>query len=363
MKVADIVHQLIAVLPRYTDLFSDSISVTSLIRNGNEIEATTNVDHGLVEGDYVYIHGALTPITISSLTRTGNVAKAITVSNHDLTTGYQTEVGIIGANQAEYNGIHNFIKEDNRRTFYFEVLGNPATPATGSIKLIQDIKAGYNGWHQVYIIDTTHFGFHTTAQMESPALGVEIVLKKNFRISGAISIERAIESYTKQPTDSLWAFVVKGATIASKDRYTFNDGTKAIAAGQDFRTTIIEPFSVYVFNPTSSSLSAVEQRDQMEDVARAMYKSILRLYLPSGFADTTEYGIILGGHNVYSYEYAYYIHEFNFENQYMITYDDTVDTDDSVAFRDLRLQMGSYFDPTSGVVMNTNVNLDNIPLT
>jgi hypothetical protein len=362
MKIADIVYQLLAVFPRYTDFFSDNISITSLIRSGDTITATTGLAHNLIDGDRVYISGALTSISISSLTRIGNVAKGITASNHDLTTGYQTQVQISGADQTEYNGVHRFIKEDNRRTFYYEVLGSPATPATGSPKLIQNIKSGYNGWHIITVIDDTNFSFTTTAQIESPALG-NITCKKNFRISGAISIERAIESYTKQPLGSFWAFVVKGSSIASKDRYTFNDSTKTIAPGQDFRSKIIEPFSVFVFAPTSESLSGVEQRDQMEDVAVALFKSILRLYLPSSFTDTTNYQIAFGNHGIYSYDYAYYIHEFTFENQYDLTYDDTVDTDDSVAFRDLRLQMGSYFDPTSGIVINTNVDLDNIPLT
>lgn len=364
MKIADIVYQLTAVLPRYTDLFSDNLSVISMARDGDNIIVETSVDHNIAIGDYVYISGALTSISINSLTRIDNIAKGITVSNHDLTTGYQIEVEIYGADQVEYNGIHQFIKEDNRRTFYYKVLGNPTTPATGNIKLIQNIKAGYNGWHEVvYIIDTKKFVFKTTAEMESPALGSNIKVKKNFRISGAINIERAIESYTKNPDDSFWAFVVKGSTIASKDRYTFNDSTKTIASGQDFRSKVIEPFSIFVFAPTSDSISAVEQRDQMEDVAKTLFKSIVRLYLPSGLSDSTEYGIIFGNHGSYSYDYAYYIHEFTFENQYEITYNDTIDSDDSVAFRDLRIQMGSYFDPSSGIIMNTNVNLDTIPLT
>lgn len=111
MKLTDIVNQLKAVLPRYTSDFATSISVTSLVRSGSTVTATTSSAHGLIPGNKALIAGAKTPITISSLTRINQTiagietqyAIAICASKHNLTKN-NTTVAISGATQGGYNG-------------------------------------------------------------------------------------------------------------------------------------------------------------------------------------------------------------------------------------------------------------------
>ena len=361
MKTVDIIRQLRAVLPRYTSLFNDEVNVTSLINTGGTVTVTTSSVHGLSTDDYIYISGALTPITITSLIRVGNVATAVTASNHDLTRGYQSTVTISGANQADYNGEHALLDVPNRRTFTFSVSNEPVTPATGTIKTVENIKHGYNGLHKITVIDATHLTYTITSNPESPALGT-IILKKNIRISGAINLNRALESYTKQMPEKCCMFVVLGGSNASKDRYTLNDGTCTHSTGTDYRQRIIDPFSVYVVIPTIDSISAMDQRDLMEDVGYALYKSLLRLKIPKNPGEETNFAITFAGHDFAVYDYAYYVHEFRFENVYDLVYEDTIDDDDSVAFRDIYLNFESYVNPTSNEPMTAHVNLDDVPL-
>ena len=65
MKIADIITQLLAVLPRHTSFFNDKMEVTSLSRSADIVTATSVIPHGLNNGDYVFISGVITPITLS----------------------------------------------------------------------------------------------------------------------------------------------------------------------------------------------------------------------------------------------------------------------------------------------------------
>lgn len=361
MKSTDIVSQLVNFLPQYTNLFSDDISITSLTRSGITVTAITSTAHGLSTGSWIYITGAITPVTISSLTRINNIATAVTASNHDLTLGYQETVTISGATQIEYNGEHTLTDVQNRRTFSYSLTGTPVTPATGSPKIYFNLPYGYNGLHQITVIDTTTFTYQIESEPESPAVGA-IVCRKNIRISDCITLERAIESYTKQGTNKLWAFIMIGAHSANKDRRENTDATYIYNMGVDYRQFVIQPFTIYVFVPSITSISGTDQRNLMEDLAQYLFKSVLRFNITNPFDDQTNFGSIFTGHGMTDYNTAFYVHEFNFEIQYYLSYNDTIDPTDNVAFRDIRLKFSSYLQQNAGIIMDTNVDLDNEPL-
>jgi hypothetical protein len=360
MKAADIVTQLRAVIPRYTNLFSNTISVSSLSYSAGLVTCVTAMPHGLTTGDTCYIAGALTPITITTLTQVDNVATAITASNHDFTDGYTQTVDIAGADQLEYNGVHKFIHQANRRTFTFQISGNPVSPATGThIYTLQPIKHVYNGYQTVTVIDPYVVTYPITSAPESPAQGT-ITLQSQIRISGAVSVERSVQAYTKQAQNQLWMFVALGNATASKDRFTQSDAVSTRLSGQDYRQRVVNPFSIYVYAPCSSDLSAMDTRDTMEDVLEFILHAIDLYKFTSPFSDQTDFGAIFTGHNIYAYEMAYYVHEFKFEMTYDLTKEDTLDDDDSVAFRDLNF---GFLNDYGVDTMQTNTNLDDVPLT
>ena len=359
MKAADLVRQLQSTLPFYTDLFSDTFSITSLTRSGTTVTAVTSVPHLLVDGAIVVISGALTPITITSLTQTNGIATALTSSAHDFTDNYTVTVNIFGADQLEYDGIHNFIHQANRKTFTFEVDSSAVSPATGTnIYVLENLKYGYNGPHVVTVIDDTTFTFEITSQPASPAQGT-IKMSSANRISDAVSIDRIKESYTPQTYNKLWLLVVLGATSASKDRYVMTDNTSIVTSGQDYRQRIINNINLFVFANSKTETSGAIVRDLMQDLLKPILKSVLRYHFPSGFSDQTNYGITFVGHDIYEYNYPYYIHQYVFEDSFDVTYPDTLDTDNSVAFRDIDL---NFENKMNVIIASTNVDLDDEPL-
>jgi len=375
VKAEDIIKQLHAVLPTETNLFSDDISVTSLTRAGGTVTVVTATAHGLTTGDEANIVGAQAPINITSLTQVDGVATAVTDQDHDLTEGWFKTVDITGANEGDYNGTKNLIgggkvgsgSIPNRQTFKFTVDSGATTPATGTITLVDattdDIPiipwtgaTAYNGRHTVTVIDPTTFTYPTTTTLGSPAQGT-IILRKDVRVSGAVSVEKAIDSYTRHNDNQLWGYVVLGNVFVSKDRKVATDATETTSAGDEFRQRLIMPFSVHVITPTKNDINGRAARDQMEDVFKALLKSILRVKFDSVLVEKPIYNVTAIGHQFTGFFEAYYLHEFQFETVTDITLGDTVDEQFTRAFRDIDVIIENDTED-----LEARVNLDDEPL-
>lgn len=372
IKASTIIAQLQAVLPTQTSLFSDAdITISSLVRASTVVTATTSSPHGLLTGNYVNILNAKTPITVASINsvpnpgigNTGSLVTVVTAANHDFTEGFGQQCEITGATQTEYNGTFDIITVPNRRTFTYAIDSQPATPATGTIKLLNNFASGYNGRKQVTVTGAATFTYTTTLTPDSPAVG-SATLRSGVRVSGAISWERAREAYTKQAPDKMWAFVVLGDNAVSKDRHVATDATSTLAGGDAFRQRMIAPFSVYIYAPCANEVAGRAVRDQMEDVRVALYKSILRTKLTSVLASANVYSVTAAGDRYIEYANgAYYIHEFIFESVCDIVYEDTVSNDYNVAFRDFSLIITDSIEDGSETLLQTlDASLDDVPL-
>lgn len=364
MKALDIINRLKEVLPRYTSLFCNEINVNSLTYAAGVVTCTCATKHELTAGDEIFIHGALTPITITSITRIGNLATAITASNHDLTRGYQETITITGANQTEYNGEHPLIDVPNRRTFIFSVTGSPITPATGTMKMTEDIKAGYNGLHSVAsVVNDYIFTYAITSTPESPALGGSIKLRKELAITGDVTLERFLQSYSGLPDDRFWLVVILGGTFCSKDRFTLSDAiSTSTSPNVVIRPRIIDPFSIYVVTPTSETLTAMTTRDGMNLVFNAINKAVLFYKFPTDSTVESNIGVSFARHDMAEYDVARYIHRFDYEFVYDLVKEDGANDDTSVAFRDIDLHFNSYLNSKHNEIMHTLVDLDDQPL-
>lgn len=366
MKLSDIITQLQIMLPMFTDKFSEKFSVSSLTSSGSTISGTTATDHNFQVNEFVHILGALTPNNINSLTQIDNIATAITDDQHDLTENWQDTVEIIGTNEADYNGEKALLTVPNRKTFTYQISGNPSSPATGSPLLLYNYIFGYNGWNQLTAVTNNTFQYESTQperMTRSPAYGNIDVFGRT-RVSGAVSIDKAIQSYTSQPTDNYWAFVIMEDTAANKDRKEYTDATTTVGKGTVFRQLIITPFSVYVFAPTVTTISArIQQDDMADDILKAICSSLLRLRLPSGFDEVTYSGAVFTGHGFYDFNDAYYIHRYTFETTAYVTYGDTISPDYNVAFRDIELNFKNFFNSENEDIMDTTVDLDEEQLT
>ena len=358
MKAEDIIKQLYINLPDFTDLFSDQIPVSNVSILGSLVTVTTSVPHNLITGRQVTISDAKTVTPISSITRIGNLATVITSIDHDLTEGFFDNVEISGADQSDYNGTHILRSVPNRRTFSFVVSNNPATPATGSnIALLNGGVVNFNDRYTINVLNSTQFTFSIIGNTNIAPINLKI--HSNIRISGAVSVERAIESYTKQNANNLWAFVVLDDSLVSKDRQIFSDAITTRANCVDFRLRLLKNFSVYIVIPSTQSISGRQQRDLIEDIEPYLYRSILGLKLSGPFTEDTWSMVVPVGNGFYDYVGSYYVHRFQFQTSYDLLYEDTAINPKTRAFRDIRLD---YLDEEKELLIRTDVNLDDVPL-
>jgi hypothetical protein len=361
MKSADIIKQLQTVLPTVTDLFSDSISITSLTRSGTTITAITATAHGRSTGDVVIVSGAKSPTAISSLTFLNGIATAITSTRHDLTEEFQDGVAsdnplvtVSGATEVEYNGANPLLTVPNRTSFTYTITGAPTSPATGTPFLLESFNAGYNGRHIITVTGPTTFTYETTETPGSPAQGT-ILANIGVRVSGAITVDSAEAAYTQMGTDELWAFVILGDVVANKDRNVLSDVTSMIEAGSDPRERVIMPFGVLIFTPATDEIAGMNARDDMEDVRAFLFKSLLKVKFTTGLQSETRYGVIYENDGFVKYNGAYYMHQFAFSTMTDIIAEDMVSPDLNVAFRDTDLV---FLDDLGTVELTAKVNLD-----
>lgn len=355
MKASDIITQLLRVLPSQTALFSDEVTISTLSKVGTTTTAVTSSAHGLTTGDYVYINGAsrLTPIT--SITRVGTIATATTTVEHDLTEDWFTTVDITGAVESDYNGTKTLLSVPNRTSFTFTVTGSPTTPATGTIYLKEPWRRGFNGWYQVTVTNSTTFTY-TSADSYTAAATGSMTLRKLPRISGALSLDRAQASYTKYGQNKLWAFVVLGDVTASKDRFSYGEEIASHSTGSMFRQRLLNEINIYIFTPTKDTLSGRNERDQITDVAKYLYKSIVGITYPTYFVDEPSTTLNFLSHRFLSWNNGFYIHQFKFESSTEMTKNDVVEPTYTRAFRDLQLEFNNV---DFGIeIVDTLINLD-----
>ena len=362
MRAKDFILQLSAKLPALVDDFTTSFSVNSLTRSGTTVTATTSTVHGLSIGKSVNVVGAQTPITISTIDRVGIVATLVTAADHDMTQGAFTTVEISGATESEFNGTFTLLKVKNRRTITFQVADSGPTSATGSPILLNGSSPlqSYNGLKKVTAVPTTTtFEYEITdTTLFTPASGT-ITAKTNPRISGAADDERALASYTRQPTDDAWLYVVVNDAIANKSRTLEIDGTDNIQRTNHFKQFLAQTVSLFVFIPTSAQISGRKARDRAEELFGPICQSVLFAKFDSLLASGKYNALMFNEHGFHGYNTAFYIHRFTFEMQLLMGVDDTVGADDDVAFRDITMSQGHNVG--TGVI-NSEIDLDDEPL-
>ncbi|MCK5127651.1 MAG: baseplate J/gp47 family protein [candidate division Zixibacteria bacterium] len=126
----------VAFKARYLDRIQNPVAhfnESDIIDKAKEVPGVTRV---FVEGAGTEVGS----ISVSAITRSGNVAKVVTATDHGFDDGQSTS--ITGAGESEYNVTNARIIVEDSVTFYFVVLGSPATPATGVITAAATISLG-----------------------------------------------------------------------------------------------------------------------------------------------------------------------------------------------------------------------------
>lgn len=332
MKAEQIIRQLQLSLPLFTDLVNDFVVPDSVVVS-SEIATVTLPAHGLLSNQKGFMKNGVVPNELTSLTSVGKIATAVTVNRHDLTDGFTQTVPIFGANQPEFNGTFEFIKVIDRNTFEYRLVDMPSTsPATGSPTLGEfRLNEGVNGLKTITVIDADIFTYPAENTPDVTVTGdlkfAPITNPNNVlvgaRIGGALTIQRAIASYTEQPPDKAWLFAVLEDDEFNRDRKVTSDSIAQSAAGTVIRQRIISPFTIYAFISTKNSLSGMREGDIMRDFAPALYRSLIGVEFDSGLSQEVWASVTGVGHGFFDYGGAYYIHEFKFQTQNDLTVGDT----------------------------------------
>lgn len=368
MKAEYIIRQLVSELAKHTDLFTDEIPVATITAASGVVTVVTTAPHGLVSGSNVTVQNVLRSTPIVALTQSGGVGEGETATNHDLTEGFQDTVRIEGANEAQYNGTFPLLSVPNRLNFTFDIDPTAPSPATGSPVLIEDVCDTFNGTFAVTVVDAVTFTYESpdTSLTGAGFLTPDSFIRGNHRISGAVDVLRAINSYTRQPEpDDLWAFVILGELDVNRDR-SINTDVAALYnnPNSSFRQRVIQDFFIYVITPSTTSISGRPERDLMHDVYIALNKSLLLAKFDTGTANTETSGVTTLGHTFSDYANAHYTHEFRYQMTADLIYaaGDENDTSFKPCTRAWRDVFIDRLNDAGTVIQETDIDLDNNPL-
>ncbi len=334
MKLTEVVTQLQLLMPQFTDLFSNTLNVTSIVASGGV--ASINADtHGLLTNDPVTISEISQENPIISVSRDGLLFTFETSINHDLTLddpNYET-VTIGGFTDSVWNDSFSLVGIPDRTNFIVQST-NPNLPILNSNEYLAEIRIdGINGRYPVTVLDVDNFTVSGNFE-DGDYLGGTI--KTAVRIAGSVSIERAFEQYTKQIKEDLWMFVTMNDAVTSKNRTAYNDAIATIAANEDIRTRLIDGFSVFLIMNVNDETAAVDAVDVCRhDLLSPICKSLFGARFSTGLSGAGDFAAILTGHNFVQYDRATFVYQYGFEFTNDLTLEDAVKNTDTRAFSEI----------------------------
>lgn len=357
MKLTDIINQLRAILPKYTDVFSTVLGITSINASGGVATIVTSAVHGLSTGANITIANVITHTSISAVSKDGLVFTFTTGSDHDLTLGWQETVTFSGFTDSVWNDSFILVGVPNRRTFKIQSTNSLPSLNTNEV-LFENRVDGINGRWSATVINTTSFSI-TGSFIDGIYSGGTVASSP--RISGAINIDRALFEYTEQNLNDFWLFAVMTDAEVSKDRTTFSDATATRATGNDMRLRLIDGFSLYIFKNVTEDIAAIDAIDVCRhDLLLPVLKSVNGVRFDTGLTGSADFRTVLLGHNAFDYNRAILVYQYEFQAVMDLTDSDTVQDEDTRAFRDVDYTHSIGGDDTED--MTVTVDLDEEPL-
>lgn len=334
MKLSEVVNQVQLVLPKYTNLFSTTLGITSITATGGVATIVTSSAHGMTTGYGITISDVEQKNPIASVTKDGLIFTFTTTIKHDLTLdypGYET-VALGGFTDPLWNDSFTLTAVPDRNTF--KVQSTNTLPVLNAGEFLSEVRIdGINGRHSVIVVDTTTFtisGSFLDGNYENGTI------KTAVRIAGSVSAERALEQYTAQGVNDLWLFVVMGDASVSKNRSAYNDAIATVAEGEDIRIRMIDEFSVFLVKNTKYEESAVDTMDIMRhDLLLPITKTLFGVRFTTGLTCSGDFRAILTGHNIVEYDRATLVYQYGFQFSYDLVDDDTADPGDTRAFSEI----------------------------
>ena len=374
MRAQDIVDKLSAVIPLYTDGFSNSVGVSSITVAGTTATVTTASLHGLVEGQNVAMTGVDAPvqIDIGTFIRTGSSATFETLQDHDLTlsqrdiaAGGKTIV-ISGAAEPEFNGVFQLVKVVNRRKLIINVEDAGPTTITGA-PLVENANGNiFNGLFPATNVTDSTFDYELPVAYPIDPVVTAATVQISIRILSVLDIQSYLQDvYTSKGLEDDVLVVQLGDVTQSKKRNEETDAASSASGEYSFTPMLIQPFAVYIVMNVTDDLTGSMARDKVEsEYIPAIFHSVLRAKFDTGFT-YSQHRATFTGHGVFAFSdvngknRAIYAHEVTFEQLCQLCKADAVGPDDNVAMRDITYNLTT--DLGTGELM-ADIDLDEEPL-
>lgn len=334
MKLLDIVSQLSILLPKYTDKFSTTLSISSITASSGIGTIITSTAHGLTTNNAVTLSDVQSETPVLSVTQSGFNYTFETAIPHDLTYGWEehTNVELSGFTDSNWNDSFTLQDVQNRNNFKIQST-NTAPALNGDEKLLEIRVGGINGRYSVTVIDSVTF---TVSGDFGDGIYQGGTISSGVRIAGSVDFERAQEQYTKQQLSDYWMFVVMHDAEISKDRATYSDATATPTQGTDIRLRMIDGFSLFIFKNVTQDIAAQDAVDICRhDLLLPVMQSVFGSRFDSGLSTGPEFRTIPQGHGVASYDGAVYVYTYEFQVSMDLVETDTVKPQDTRAFRDI----------------------------
>lgn len=322
----DLVLQLRKVLPIISDYFTDNIACTTgwADQSAGLQRLITSSANGIKVGNMIAVSGFTNNVTGAVEAVEGKVVTLVTEQKHDCT--YRQELGDrnpIESVLVTFAGVqkrYKLLGVADWNKLYIEVEGEE--PAVGAeFTLCEDYTLGWNGTFVVkQVISPKEFLVEQpNTELYKPS--GEGLIKANIRIHRSSDIERLLDSYTQDQKNKddkkLWLYVIPQDDSVSRDIHTENDSMyDGVESGNHFRLSEINRISLFLFIPSRFEIDGGGSKDLAKKLKAYIYKSIVG-YIPKGaYANgriSPPTPIIPVSNDMYSYNTAFYIHEYQFE--------------------------------------------------
>lgn len=378
---AAIVRHLKTYLPRFTSLFTESLTVSAAAISAGNILTITATGHGKSPGQYIVISAGTVRNNLVSSFYIDPVVEFTTEYPHDLTEpslpndDYYLTMGGFGN---VWDGQHEIIGVPNRYTFQIDKPSGIFTP--GGLYFPVPFPIVFDDYAQPFdsgqylseAIPTGAYQIATTPDLDTITIDLsstrslpigtvdDIEVISGYRISAAADINRARNVYSKQDQNKAYLFVIMTDTDVSKDRNIYNDAIAELTRKDLLFLRLLQSFSTTVFIPTSEEISGATAQGQAYD---EIFKALL--YSLYGYSiDGSMYRSIAvpAGMGPGEYNSAFYTHVYDWQLPYIINFEDAMPHDTDVAFRNIDYSHIINGDDTDDVTID-GIDLDEEPIT
>lgn len=360
---SDIVSHLKAYLPRFTDLFTEQLTVDSAVVGVGNILTVNATAHGKSLGQYVLIKAGSVKNALITSTLINPTVQFTTEYEHDLTKPSLTNDDwtlTLGGFGNIWDGEQGIVEVPNRYNFEINLpLGEVAAPAVdGSQYLLESLPLG------VYQIDTVpdldSFTIDLSEARDLPvgdAVGLELVT--GYRIAAAADVNRARDIYSEQSSGKAYLFLIMTDTDVSKDRNVSNDAIAELNRNDLMQVRLLQSFSTTVFLPTTDDVSGSGAQDlAYDEVFTALLKALFGYMIDGGMYKTA---CVPAGMGPGEYNSAFYTHVFDWQVPYIIYYDAGLPAEPDRAFRNMDHNHLIGGDDTENMTVE-NIDLDEEPI-